>query len=137
MLFDQPLAIAAVPLVLGIFSVMGVAYFALGLLAGSMIMAYRTAGPFLSIVTVGSGLFGGVYFASTSLPSWLSQVPAFFPLTYGLRASRKLLAGQGFSVVQDDLLVLAGMTVLLVAFASATFVIALRYARRAGTLSQY
>ena len=113
-------------------------YVPFSLLSTSMVVAFRTAGPLSKAVLTISAFLGGVYYPTHVIPSWIQQISAYVPLTYGLRALRRvLLEGQSLASVSADLTVLAGMTVVLWAVGLGTLVMAFGYARRAGTLSQY
>ncbi|HUE77277.1 MAG TPA: hypothetical protein VMM83_04990, partial [Longimicrobiales bacterium] len=60
------------------------------------------------------------------------------PLTYGLRAIRgTLLEGMPLHQVLGDVVILAAFAVGLALLSAWLFALALRYARRAGTLAQY
>jgi ABC-type polysaccharide/polyol phosphate export permease len=60
------------------------------------------------------------------------------PLTYGLRAMRKMLLDHAsFASVAPDVGILAGITVVLLAAAAWSYGAAMQYARRAGSLAQY
>jgi ABC-type multidrug transport system permease subunit len=89
-------------------------------------------------VLVLSGFLGGVYYPTHVIPSWLQNVSAFLPLTYGLRALRQtLLEGLPLRAVLPDVLVLVAFVALLFLVGAFAFRQALRYARRTGTLAQY
>jgi ABC-2 type transport system permease protein len=114
------------------------AYVPLGIIAGALIVAYRTSGPLLTGVLGVSTLLGGVYFPTKIVPSWLGAISSVTPLTYGLRALRRtVLEGAPLSAVGGDVAALAAFIVGLFALAAAVWLAALRYARKAGTLSQY
>lgn len=126
------------PAVLLILATMVAAYAGIGLVAAALILAFRTAGPLLTAVVALSGLLGGAYYATTAVPGWLRALTAFVPLTYALRPVRMLLLGGASlgDVVQDvSLLTLIAVATLL--FGSGCLTLALRRARRVGTLSQY
>jgi ABC-2 type transport system permease protein len=126
-----PLALAAVVLML-------IAYYAIGLIAGSLVLVFRTAGPLVTGVLAASGLLGGVYYNTTAIPSGLQELSVLVPVTYALRAIRQLvLGGASAGAVVSDIVVLAGFAAVLLAIAAAAFRAALRHARAAGTLSQY
>lgn len=109
-----------------------------GLLAAASVMAFRTTGPLTRIVLAVSGLLGGVYYPTHVIPSWLEYVSAVVPLTYGLRALRKiLLEGLPLSAVAGDVAILLLFIVGLFAVGGAVFSLALRYGRRTGSLAQY
>lgn len=108
------------------------------LMASALVLAFRTAGPLPQGVILVSTLLGGAYYPTHVIPSWLESVSAFVPLTYGLRALRHvLLEGLPPSAVVPDLAALLGSGLVLFALGSVCLRVALRYARRSGTLAQY
>ena len=113
-------------------------YAGLGLIFAAMILAFRTTGPFSAVLLTASMFLGGVYYPTTVIPSWVRDLAAFFPLTYGLRALRQLvLRGDSFAHVARDVQMLAAMTTVSLALGTAVFYLALQRARRVGTLSSY
>lgn len=129
---------SALPLAALVFLLLVIAYLGFGLIAAALVLIFRTSGPLVTAVTAGSGLLGGVYYSTTVIPAWLQDLSAFVPLTYGLRAMRMLLLGGAPLVdVLHDISVLTLMATALFVSCSAVFLAALRYARTAGTLSQY
>ncbi|HKS06219.1 MAG TPA: ABC transporter permease [Gemmatimonadaceae bacterium] len=128
----------ALPAVAAVIAIMTAAYFALGLIAGAFVLVFRTSGPLTTAIITASGLLGGVYYSTSVIPSWLNDLSALVPLTYALRASRMLLlGGADASAVTSDVVTLAVFTLALLVASMTAFTLALRYARRAGTLSQY
>lgn len=114
------------------------AYAAFGLMAGALILVFRTAGPLLTAVVTGSGLLGGVYYSTTVIPGWLQSLSSVVPLTYGLRATRRLLlGGASLGDVVGDIGILTFLAAAGLATGAVAFALALRHARRAGTLAQY
>jgi ABC-2 type transport system permease protein len=123
---------------LGILLLIALAHIPFAILCASLILAFRTAGPFPTVVLTVSGLLGGVYYPTQVIPSWLHHVSAFLPLTYGLRALRRtLLERASLGTLAPDLAMLVAFTVVLFVTSLVVFSWALRYARRAGTLAQY
>jgi ABC-2 type transport system permease protein len=121
-----------------IVSLIVVAYLAFGIMAASLVLAFRTTGPFPTAILTLSGLLGGVYYPTQVIPSWLERASVFVPLTYGLRALRRsLLDGASLTRSASDLAVLTGSGVALLAVGLISFSLALAYAKRAGTLAQY
>jgi ABC-2 type transport system permease protein len=136
--FGAHLVAAKVLPALLIVILIALAYLPFGLLAAAGILAFRTAGPLVSVVSVGSVLLGGVYFPTQAIPSSIESLSAIVPLTYGLRALRKiLLEGFPIAAVTEDIVFLLGFIVLTGALAAWSFAAALRYARRSGSLAQY
>lgn len=113
-------------------------YVPIGLMSAAAYLAFRTAGPLAMGVMVLSSLLGGVYYPSHVVPSWLKHVSGAIPLTYGLRALRRvLLEGASLMTVRADIGVLLLMTLILFAAGIWLFSVAMRYARRTGSLSYY
>lgn len=126
------------PLVVAILALLVLAYAGVGLLAASLVLTFRTSGPLATAVLLLSGLLGGVYYPTHVIPSWIQQLSAVVPLTYGLRAMRRtLLDGMAFADVAGDVGILAALALLLFVGASLLFAAALHQARRAGSLALY
>src|SRR6185295_1708273 len=82
---------SAAPSALLVLLLIVLSYLPFGIMAASLVLAFRTTGPFPSGLLAVSGLLGGVYYPTQVIPSWLQQVSVFVPLTYGLRALRRSL----------------------------------------------
>lgn len=114
------------------------AHVPIGLVGAALVIAFRTAGPVPKGVLMVSGLLGGVYYPTHVIPSWLQSVSDYLPLTYGLRALRRVvLQDASFADVAPDLLALSVATVILFLVGTSAITAAFRYARRLGTLAQY
>jgi ABC-2 type transport system permease protein len=114
------------------------AHFGIGLIGAAMMIAFRTTGPLSQGVFFVSALFGGAYYATSVIPSWLETISLLTPLSYGLRALRRvLLSGDALAPVLQDLLMLSAFGLALGAAGVVALSRALRHARRAGTLNTY
>lgn len=114
------------------------AHLPLGVIGAAMVLAFRTAGPLPKLVLMVSGLLGGVYYPTSVVPAWLRLVSNALPLSYGLRALRRvLLQNASLSAVAPDLAAVAASALILSAIAAVALSRALRYARAQGTLTQY
>lgn len=114
------------------------AYLPIGMLAAASVIAFRTPGPLPPATLALSALLGGVYYPTEVIPSWIQTVSDFVPLTYGLRALRRtLLEGLPLTAVAEDVLMLTAFVAILSALGWLALHAAVRYARRAGTLTQY
>lgn len=114
------------------------AYLPFGLIGGAMVVAFRTTGPLSKAVLTLSALLGGVYYPTQVIPSWIQSISAFIPLTYGLRSLRRtMLEGESLTAVLPDLGILGLFIVVLMSIGVLSLNGALRYARHAGTLTQY
>jgi ABC-2 type transport system permease protein len=114
------------------------AYAGIGLAAAAFVVSFRTNAAIPQGVLVLSTLLGGVYFPTSVLPPGLAPLAEWVPLTPGLRALRQtLLLDYPLSAIGGDLARLAGLALVSLALGVATLRFAFRYARRAGSLSQY
>lgn len=114
------------------------AHLPFGILAAASYLAFRTTGPLPKIIVALSGLLGGVYYPTHVIPSWIEHVSAALPMTYGLRALRRVvLEGMPLGAVAGDVGILAAFAAVLLAASLAVFLAALRYGRRAGSLAHY
>lgn len=113
-------------------------YVGLGFVFSSLVLLFRTAGPLPAVVLTASMFLGGVYYPTSVIPSWIRDLTAFLPLTYGLRALRRIvLRGEPISSVAADIVMLAMMTLVSLATGVALFYFSLQHARRNGNLSSY
>lgn len=129
---------SGVPMGLVVLALLVVAHMPVGLLATAMILVFRTAGPLIQGVASAVSLLGGVYYSTSVIPEVIRPVADFIPLTYGLRALRRLvLDGAPFSQVAGDVAMLTVMAAGLMAGGIVVVSASLRYARRAGSLAQY
>jgi ABC-2 type transport system permease protein len=109
-----------------------------GIAAGALTLAFRTTAGIPEGVVLVSALLGGVYYPTSVVPTVVREVSVVLPLTYGLRALRRVfLDGLPLRAVASDLTILVGMTAVSLAVGVFLFSAALRYARRTGTLAQY
>ncbi|HEX5438680.1 MAG TPA: ABC transporter permease [Gemmatimonadaceae bacterium] len=123
---------------LAILALIVLAYLPFGILGAALVLWFRTTGPLPKGVITLSALLGGVYYPTHVIPSWLHGVSVAIPLTYGLRALRRvLLQGASLASVAGDAAIVAGFAAVLLVISTYTFRCALRHARRTGSLSQY
>jgi len=114
------------------------AYLAFGIIAAAMVLAFRTTGPLSQVILTLSGFLGGVYYPTEVIPSWIENVSAVIPLTYGLRSLRQvILTGAPAGEVLPDILRLSAMAAVLLAISMTLFHFAFQYARRTGSLTHY
>ena len=115
-----------------------VAYLSVGLVAAALILMFRTAGPLVQGTLAVSSLLGGVYYSTTVIPEPFQFLAKVVPLTYGLRLSRRsLLDAAPLNSLTSDALFLMLLAGAMLVAGVMTFAIALRHARRFGTLGQY
>lgn len=113
-------------------------YFGIGLVEAAIVVAFRAGTPLPRAALVVSVLLGGVYYPATSAPGWLQGLVAVTPLGYGLRAVRRtLLVGDPLSAVSHDLAMLVAMAAAALAIGTLSLSLALRRARRTGSLGSF
>ena len=57
-------------------------YLAIGVVAGAVILVFRTSGPIIPGVVAATSLLGGVYYSTSVIPSWIQVLSQIVPLTY-------------------------------------------------------
>jgi len=113
-------------------------YFGAGMVAGAMIVAYRRTGQLQTAVIVGSAMIGGVLYPTKLVPQWAARFSDFVPMTYGIRAVRRITIDDWpLRAVLPDVGMLGIFCVAFLAVGSLAMTHALRRARAEGTLSQY
>jgi len=113
-----------------------VCFLSVGVLSASFVLVYKTGNPFSWVLGTVSGLLGGVVFPVSLLPPWIRWASSLLPVTYALNGMRKgLLASASFADILPA--ALAAFDVLLVPLSLAAFRLAVRKAKKDGTLSHY
>jgi len=115
--------------------VSGVAFSALGVLLGAVVLVVKRGDVLVGMVIFAMGLLSGALFPVDVLPGWLEPIGKVMPTRFafdGLRAS--MFVGSGW---WTDVGVLAAYSILGIPAAIAVFGWALRVAQRQGTLGQY
>lgn len=126
------------PAALAVAALLLLAYGGVGMIAASLILVFRTAGPLITVVVALSSLLGGAYYAVSAVPGWLQGLTHFVPLTYASRAARMLLLGGApVSEVLPDVSILALIAIASLAVGSTAISLGMARARRSGSLSQY
>lgn len=131
--YTTGLGALAVGIVLTLFSSVG-----LGILSASFILYFKRGDPinfFLSGLTM---FFGNVLFPSAQLPESIRWISEYLPVTWSLRVVRgALLQGRGFRELSSELTSLALLTAVLLPLGLFLSRIAIRKAKREGSLVQY
>lgn len=132
------IAWGGLPLAGFVFALIVLAYLPFGLIGSALVLVFRTPTPLARAVLYVSVLLGGVYYPTGVVPHWIRFVSGYVPITYGLRAMRRIvLQGAGLPAVASDLSALLLFGVGLAGVGTIAFLWALRYARRTGSLAQY
>ena len=132
--------LTSVPGAVLIITLIVLAYLPFGMMSAAMVVAFRTPGPLAGAVLLASNLLGGVYYPTTKIPEQVQIFSAFVPLTYGLRALRRVTLERRSLADLDvaaDIGVLVLFILVLTGIGLALLLWAFRYARREGTMGQY
>jgi len=110
----------------------------IGMLSASFILYFKRGDPVNLLLTMGTTLFGSVLFPSKLLPAPAQAVSAWLPMSWSLKVVRgTLLRGATLGEVSGELGRLAVLTVILVPLGLLGARIAVRRAKREGSLVQY
>ena len=113
-------------------------FLSVGVLSASFILVYKTGNPFSWVLGTVSGLLGGVVFPVSLLPPWIRWVSSLLPVTYALDGMRRsLLASASFAEVLPDVAALAIFNAVLLPLSLVAFRLAVRKAKKDGTLSHF
>jgi ABC-2 type transport system permease protein len=113
----------------------GLALLGLGIALGALIVAFKRGNNIVAFVAVALGFAGGAFFPLAVLPGWLELIGKLLPTRFifdGVRAA--LFSGSAWG---EDALVLLGYSVIGLPLALWAFSIALRHAKRRGSLAEY
>lgn len=110
----------------------------LGVLGGALAMTLRRSEPISLLVGSAGVLLGGILYPPAVLPGVLSELAYAFPLAPGLEGIRRaLFADASVVTLGREIAWLVGFLVVAGPICVGVFVLALRRARRDGSLSQY
>jgi ABC-2 type transport system permease protein len=116
--------------------VVSLAFFAaLGVGFAAYVMVFKRGETIVSLATAGLTLLGGVYYPVALLPEPLRAIAQVLPFTWSVSVIRgAFLAAQTQLLTLLELTLATAVVLPLVLF---VFSLALRHARRAGTMGQY
>jgi len=110
----------------------------IGILSAAFVLYFKRGNPVNFVISSLSFLFGNVVIPSRSLPDSVAWISKLIPVSYATEAVRgALLRGQGLREIGPDLLALAAFAVVLVPVGLLGARIAVRRAKREGSLVQY
>jgi len=137
-IFKLDLAAANWPAAALVFLLSAGCFAALGILSSCFVVLFKRGNPLAWVLNNFEGLLGGVYFPVAVLPCWLLAVSKLLPVTYAVRAFQLAVhKGAGPAMIKGDLLALAAFDLVLIPASVWLFGLAVRRARRAGTLGEY
>jgi len=137
---DRPIALHMAGLLpaLVIFTLMVLASVGIGVMAAAFVMYFKKGEVIVTLISSASALLGSVFYPAAGLPDVLRFFSKFLPISYttdGVR--RALLAGEGLHDLMPQIRTLLLFALVLLPMGLFIFRIALRAARRDGTLVQY
>ncbi len=110
----------------------------IGLISAAFLVVFKQGDPFTGLFLLTGALLAGTVYPVSVLPSWLLTISQMFPQTHALEAVRMtMLKGYSFGDVSTDLGVLLIYAVLLLPLSIVIFRVALRRAKKEGSLAQY
>jgi len=105
-------------LITGVIVVGSLAFLAIGYAISSVARNTEAAASYANLITFPMLFLSGVFFPVGSMPDWLEPVMKVLPLKYLVDALREpMMYGNGISAIWVDLLVLAGVFAVAMAFA--------------------
>ncbi len=138
LLFDITVQPVNLPALILAFTFTLLPYCGLGLLSASFIIVFKQGNPIGVLLTMLSGLLGGVMYPVSVLPEWLQPFSAILPITHGLEAIRQiLLMGAGFQIIHTQLFYLAILSLFSLVFGLISIYYGLNVARKEGSLLHY
>ncbi|MCM2266654.1 MAG: ABC transporter permease [Elusimicrobiales bacterium] len=138
LIFKLDLGAANWPAAALVFALAAACFAALGVLSSCFVVLFKRGNPLAWVLNNFEGLLGGVYFPVAVLPWWLASVSNLLPVTYAVRAFQLAVhKGAGLAEIKGDLLALAAFDLVLIPASVWLFGLAVRRARRAGTLGEY
>lgn len=109
-----------------------------GILSASFIVVLKKGDPFGWAVMTLNFVFGGAFFPLEQMPAWMRSLAGFVPATYSLDALRRsLLGGEGITALWCPLIILAFLAAFLFPLSLRIFRLAVRRARKEGSLVFY
>lgn len=136
--FGVRLGQANLPVALLVLALSTACFSAMGMISAAFVMVFKRGNPAGWVFGGVSTLFGGVLFPVAVLPEALRPIAKFLPITHALEAMRlAMLKGAGLSQLAGELQALALFAGVLAPAGVFAFSIAIRRAKRTGSLVQY
>jgi len=101
-------------------------------------MVFKRGDPVVWIISLVSGIFGGVYFPVSVLPEKLRFISHLLPITYSLEALRNaMIKGYGLRELLPAIAVLAMFCLVLLPSSILIFWFAVKKTKASGSLAYY
>ncbi len=138
LLFGLKLGTVNVPAALAVLVMTSVCYLSLGILSACFVLVFKLGNPVGWIFSGVSGFLGGMIFPVSVLPPWIRWLSPFLPFTHSLEGLRRsLLASASFGEVLPSIAALGAFSAVLMPAGLILFRVALRKAKRDGSLTQF
>ena len=122
--------------VIFLFSVL--TFMGFGIISAASIVVLKKGDPLGWVITSGSTLLGGAYFPIEVMPAWMQALAKLIPATHALDALRlTILKGHTLQMVSSQVITLGLMAGFILPVSLQLFRLAVRKAKRDGTLVQY
>jgi ABC-2 type transport system permease protein len=132
---DLDLSRTSWPGLILILLVTGTSLSVLGILTGAVVLVLKRGDVLANMILFGMTILCGAVFPISVLPDWLEPLGRILPLRFAFDGARAaLFQGEGWG---NDFLVLVVFSAVGLGVAIATFDLALRTSRSAGSLGQY
>ena len=136
-IFGMKLNVELLPALL-IFILTVVCFSSIGIISAGIILVLKKGNPFNFLVSNLFGLLGGMLYPITVMPEWLQALAAFLPITYSLKGMRlAVLQGVTLQTLLPDILILLLFSIVLFPVGIIIFSLALRKAKKEGSLIKY
>lgn len=110
----------------------------LGILSASFILYFKRGDPVNFLLSAMTTFFGNVFFPVEQLPDWAEWISDYIPVNWSMRVVRGvLLENKPWAELSGDVLRLAILTAILLPAGLIASRIAIRRAKRVGSLVQY
>jgi ABC-2 type transport system permease protein len=114
------------------------AFLSIGLVSASFTLVFKQGNPINALFGASSYILGGILFPVEVLPSWIRWVSNILPMTHSGKLIRELLlVGPESQDIQASLLFLLIFTLIVAPIGLFVFNLALKQAKKDGSLVQY
>ena len=138
LVFGVPVEWQTLPLAVPVAALSALAFAPFGLLLLAAVLVFKQAIGGATWLIAGISLIAGLYFPTTLLPDWIEWTSDVQPFTPGVDLMRHVIVGTELAnSAWVDVLRLVGFAAVLLPFAAWVTSVAVRAARRRGTIIEY
>lgn len=117
---------------------LGIATFlGFSMIGAGILIVTKQGDPVTSVITLATGLFGGVLFPTSVMPLALQAISYIVPQFYFFRAIRFALTGSGVLEILPEITILTVMCVIIVPLGYFVYSWCLKTAKKNGTLAWF